>query len=621
MPIVPTYGPRRVTTAPLPGVRKQAHETALSEGAGLAAAQAQRSEAMGNFGAVAANVGAHLWEQETRRADEVAMLEAQNKLAKWENDRIYNPETGALTVKGKDAMPLAGQIGQEFDQVAGEIEQGLTNPRQRQAFARIKSEKAISLDATLKRHTFGEMQRYEGQELQALVENAQTTAVANANDPRRVGEELTRAVSAIKTHAPRLGLGPEQVQEQVTKIQTATHEGVINRLLVEDKSKAAQAYFAEAKDAGQITGDAIVRIEKALDTAGTAKTGLDTAGELWQQLGPKGDTDPINLDAMEDAARTKFADDPKALDATIKYLRERKAGVDASRQDRLEQRAGSLWTSASQGASLSDITRTPEYFALPGKMQAQLTDYVVGRAEREANRKYAEEGRAYTERQRLEATREQRGWTRYWELSQPATLDKLTENGLNMMRGELGDQHVNRLLEHKRRLGASEDKVRAATIDDDLFKTVAQSAGLKAYGASSDDDKAELGQLKNAVETEIDLAQQRTNRVLTRDEKQTIMRSIVDRKVMLSSWFTDPEKVAATITNPDDRARAYVPIAKIPPVTISQFINYARGLAPELQRMPEPELRARFGDRIQRAYALRLLGGTRAEIEAAMKGQ
>ena len=72
---------------------------------------------------------------------------------------------------------------------------------------------------------------------------------------------------------------------------------------------------------------------------------------------------------METAARQQFKDDPKTLDATIRYLRERKSGVDAARKDREEQTAGTVWVAASQGQSLAQITKMPDALRLSGKEQ------------------------------------------------------------------------------------------------------------------------------------------------------------------------------------------------------------------------------------------------------------
>jgi hypothetical protein len=626
MPTVKTYGQRQVMLAPIPGVRKQAHLTAEALGAGTEVAKSRASEEMGAFGATAARIGlqqyAEIREQGQKYQQSVQRLELSNQMSQWKSQQLFTPGTGALYQEGKNSFHLPEEVGGEFDQYTGELEATISDPETRLWFANQKLQEGAQIDLTLRRHVLGESQKYEAEQTQALKQNKANEAIVNALDESAVTRSINDGVLAIQEHAGRMGQSPDAIKDQVRDYQSAVLTGVIDRLITNDQTTTAQKRFTDAKEAGLLDGKALDHLEKALDTATTAKTGLDASTDLWRQYGPKADTDPINLDAMEDAAREQFKDDPKALDATTKYLRERKAAVDASRQDRLEQRAGTLWTSASQGASLADIQRTPEYRALPGKQQAAISDYIVSRAEHDANRKYADEGRAYTERQRAQSTLEQRGWTRYWELSDPRTLSKMSDNGLQMLRGELGDEHVNRLLEQKRKLEGGTEKVHAATIDDDLFKTIAQSAGLKAYGSSTDEQKGMLGQLKNAVETEIDREQQRTGKPLTRDEKERVMQKVIDPKVMLHySLWPDESRIAATVTNADDRARAYVPLANVPPMALSQFLNYARGLSPDLQHMPEPELRSRFSDRIQHAYALRMMGATRAEIEAAMKGQ
>jgi hypothetical protein len=286
---------------------------------------------------------------------------------------------------------------------------------------------------------------------------------------------------------------------------------------------------------------------------------------------------------------------------------------------------GGLWSKVAAGAGLTEIQRDPAYLAAPGKVQVQISDYILGKAEREANRAYAQEGRAYTAAQRLEKEKETKGWSRYWDLSDPTTLDKTSEGALQALRGELGDEHVNRLLAQKRALSKSDEAVRAAQIDDDLFKTTAAAAGLHPYAPKEDEtQKQELGQLRAAVEREIDIEQQHKGKLLTRDEKEKVMKRIVDEKVKFNYWFSTPEKIAASVTNADDRTKAYVPIADIQkdqPKQLSRYLNYARSLGAAQQRMSDDELIRRYSDRFQHAEGLRRLGATDAEIAAAIRGQ
>jgi hypothetical protein len=637
MPTVNAYGSRKVATEAIPGVRRTAAETPESEGAGFQQARAQALGQIGQVGGEIYGAARAVWQQhqqirleELKRADDIAVLNAENQLSTWENTRIYGP-TGALTQQGKNAFGLPEQIATEYQHKAGEIGITLGTERQRDAFQRVALNRGANLDLTIRRHVYGEMQKYQGAEAQAGVENAANAAIANATDPRRVGVELANAEAIINTHAPQLGLGPDAIAEQIGNVRTKVHVGVIESLLAQDQAKGAQVYFEEMK--GQINGEAYARIEKALDVGTTQQAGLEASEALWQAHGPKNDLDPINLDTMETAARQQFKDDPKTLDATIKYLRERKSGVDAARKDRDEANANAVWVPASQGATVAQITKMPEFLRLSGKEQVQITDYIVRKAEHEVDERYqaearaaAREGRAYQAEVRADAAAkreqgelERSNWAWYWAQADPKNLVQVSEADLNRMRGDRGDDHINRLIAAKRTLDNPET-FKNASLDADMFKAIAQGAGLNAYKAKTEEEKATLGELQNAVEQRIINEQIARKRNLTRDEKETLMHTMVDQRVLLNEWGRDPERIPALVKSPEDRAHAYVPYGKIPPAVTKDYLNYVRGF-PGAERMTDAELTQRFSARIGRAYALRLLGGSNEEIIRALRGQ
>lgn len=628
MPTVKLAGGRQVATAALPDARKTAHESDLSTGAGLEDAKgrkwgqvAQLGQAVGQVAHVLGAEAIQMRAKAVDEANDVARLKWTNALHEWEQQTLYDPTAGALMLKGESALGVPEAVDASFTKLASDVAAGLSTDTQRLQFAKDKEQFGSSVAIQVRRHVATEMQTFRGNQLQARVVNGKNAAITNALDPRRVGIELATTIDDMKLHAPALGVPPEQVQQQIEALQNAVHVGVVERLLALDQTKKATAYFQEVKGDLTLTGEAIADLEHKLDTATTAQTGLSTAGKLWATLGPKSDVDPINLDTMETAAREQFADDPKALEATLHYLRERKAGVDAGRKEREDATSSAVWIKVSQGARLADVQRMPEFLALPGRAQAQVSNSIVDRAASRANQAYYEEGRAASREGREQTGKERKGWARYWELNDPTTLTRQSDAALNAMRGDLGDDHVNRLLTQKRALDKGEEAVRAATIDDDLFKTTAMSAGLDAYSPKTDAEKSDLGQLKNTVETAIDAEQRQTGKALTRDRKQTITREIVDTKVRLSEWGRDPTRVAALVSNADDRDRAYVPLADVPAVALAQYLNYARSLNPSTQRLPDAEIRTRFAERIQRAYARRVLGGTLAEIQAIIQGQ
>lgn len=293
MPVVRAYGQRQVETRPLA-------DTTLRVRPDPDAFGAQLGETAAKIGATALNAEYAVARQ---KADQVALLAADNQLAAWESTRLYDPQQGAFAVKGKDALGLPDTLQKEYDDLAGKIEAGLSGDRQKIAFQRARLNRWQNIDLSLKRHVFSESQQYDQQETKAFVELSTSNAVANATDPARVGQELARATAAVRDHAKRNGIGPELMEQQVQAVSTAIHTGVIDRLLSAEQSTAAQTYYEETKH--QISGDAQARIEKALEEGtlrGNAQTQTDAI-----MAGSKSMSD-----ALEQA---RAIDDPKLRDA------------------------------------------------------------------------------------------------------------------------------------------------------------------------------------------------------------------------------------------------------------------------------------------------------------------
>jgi hypothetical protein len=372
MPVV-TYGPSKVGTDALPGVRKQSAETNLSEGVGLEQARANKFESLARVGETISGVARETYrqarlvqKQEKDRADEIALLDAQNQLDAWEHPRLYDPETGALNTRGKNAMGLPEAVGKEYEDVTGKIAEGLGNDRQRFMFARLKQQRGAALDLNLQRHVSQEIQRYEGQELQATVSNATGNAIANASDPRRVGMELGRAIEAINTHAPRLGLGPEQIAEQISAVQTKTHEGVIEQLLAEDQTKTAQVYFEETKS--QITGPAVARIEKALEAGKTKAEAQKQADAIIAAGGT----------LTEQRTKARAIEDPTVRDAVMQRIEHEDAVNDRIQREAEQARLNNAYSIVDKTKSVDNISPADQV-ALATHMPA-LRAYALQRA-------------------------------------------------------------------------------------------------------------------------------------------------------------------------------------------------------------------------------------------------
>lgn len=357
MPTVPRVT-RQVATTALPGVRKTAAETALSSGAGESLARARKYGALADLGGTLGNVAHGLGDiaiQEREKADQMAVLEKSNDLAMGVTKMLYDPETGAMGRKGKDAQGLPEQIGGDYNKLADELEAGLTTPAQKKKFRATVLEREVSLDLTVRRHVEEQSQAYDALETQKAQENHVNLAIHSAGDPKIVGMEMSQAIAAAKGFASRNGIGPEALEDRINDITTKTHTGVIEQLLAQDQTRKAQVYFEETRS--QINGDQIAKIEKALQEGKTKKEAQTETDKILAAGG--------SLSEQREKARA--IEDPDIRDSVMQRLEHEDAVNDKTKRDNLE-------TSLNRAYQIVDQTKNAEN--IPPAMRAELAEHM-----------------------------------------------------------------------------------------------------------------------------------------------------------------------------------------------------------------------------------------------------
>lgn len=615
MPVVRRYQ-RQTSIASLPGVRKQAAETALSAGAGVAQAKGEASLAMAGFAdrVTRFSVGtfARIQEDARQKANETSMLASSNAFHAVKMREVYDPKTGALNVEGKDTPAAVDRARTNLTKAWSEIEKGWHNDAQRAAGARMKAQDMQELDLQLARHESTEQDKLYNLEAEAKLDNLGQEVVANSNFPDTARRKRTEALSVLDAYATRRGWDTAQTEKAKFAWVSQQHVDTINKLLAAGEDINAQTYFdRETGKGAEIDKGAIDQITSNLETSSTTAAGLAAADAIWLQHGPAptNDTAPINLDTMETAARQQFAHDPKKLAATIGYLRERKAGVDAGRQDRLDGVVGTLYLAASNHVPLARLQRMPEYLAAPPKVKAQVNEHVVALAQQAANQAYYDSARRDAEEGRADRALNKTQDAAYWSYTDPSKLAAMSENQILALMPTLGREHVDNLMRQYRTIAKSEDTLRSAVIDDELFKSLAERANLHPFATGSDSterSRAALGSLKNQVESAIDQEQRTGGKVITRERKAAIMQGLIDQYVMIDDWGSDTRVIAAMV-NAGDQGAAYVPLTAIPPQNLREATNYLRSTHPDLQRLTDAQIQAQHARVIERAYAAKVL--------------
>lgn len=493
---------REVSTAPIPGVRKTTGGSAIAEGAGVEQAKANVGEEISQLGGRVAAFGVRNYqaivEQQRDRADSIALLEAERKIGEWENKRLYDPQTGALNVRGKDAMGLPETVGAEYTKLTSEIEKGLSTDRQREGFQRMKQSRGMGLDLTLQRHVFGEINRYEGEELKASVENFQQSAVANAQDPARVAQDLDKAVSALKTHLPRLGFGPQAIEKQVAAVTTATHVGVIDRLLANDDDGKASAYYDEVKD--QISGDARAKVEKNLEEGSLRGESQRKSDEIILAGGT----------LTEQRNKAKEIADPKLRDAVEARIEHNNAIKEREDREREEQ--------VLKGA-YDTIDRTGQWTKIPASVWTGLSG-----SSRSALKNYAE--------QKAQGIPVKTNLSSYYTLTTMAGSEpeKFLKSNLLEYRDKLSESDFKQMSDLQMRMRAGDAKASEKTING--FRTNNEIWNGVLVSTKLDKDSQEANELHKELDRRIDQFQQDTGKEATNEQKQLIADNLVGNVVL-----------------------------------------------------------------------------------------
>jgi pentatricopeptide repeat protein len=625
MPRVQAYGGPRVETKPLPTVRHSIAESAAAvTAAGL-------REIGSDISTMAYRQGMVMATAERQRADETAVLGANNQLASWLNKRMYDPQTGALTVKGKDAAGILDTVSKEFQDQVDSINGSLASETQRAEFNKFAMTRSLTAEHEMRTYIYGEMQAFDKNETQSSIANQNDFAAQNATSTEFVQQALDANVKTAMGFARRQGLGDAEREQLLLNTRTATYNAVLDSLLSQGEDLKAEELFNQAKEAGQLNAVALAKFGDKIDSATTQGAGLREATYIWNNLGPKpgDDESAIDLDAMETAAREQFKNEPKKYDAAVRYLRERKQAVDVSRKEREDNIVGGLWKMVANGATVHQITQTPEYQSATGRVQLQVTDSILnraaaveGRAAAVESRAAARESRAWTQEQRADARANKAGRTAYYHYrDDPATLIGMSDSAIWALAGEIGPDNAAQLVTDKRTYINDAGAAHTATMDTDQFNTIANAAGFKVYtepSKRSSDQSDEITRLRDRVEAGIAASEPGKVR-LSREEKGQLMQKIVDQTVYLDQWFGDSQKVGAVV-NKDDQAIAYVPIKSIPPSSLTKMMNYLRSNNAAYQRLSDAQIQARAKTAIERAYAATVMGMGRVE-EAKRLGE
>jgi hypothetical protein len=581
VPVKKYAGTEQITA--LPGVRRDPSAPAGAFGVDIRPAAA-------NIADVA------MFEQ--RKANEIAVMDADRRLAEFENSALYDSKNGALNLRGKDAFDAPERVIGEYDKLYGEAYNALGNDAQKQAFQRYGLSRRRDVDRTLQQHVSKERRRYDDETTESLVANELQAAVFNHTDPERIAHSVERITYHYSAYAKRNGLPGDWSKRKIEETVSKAHAGVVQRYLATGDDILASKYYKVNK--GSVSGTDAVILERAIEEGSIRGESQRRADEIILKHGQDAD----RAAAMEEV---KKIDDPKVRDAATSRIESYFTNKHTAETERRDKQFI---------AATNVVDRTMDETKINSSVWSNLT---LG--QRAALKEYAK-----NKREGVEPTLDHPTWVKF-TFQTEQQLARLTDaQFMELYYPKLDKPHRDRGLEMMRQAresaakGVTDPKFATTVTFKDITRSMLESVGVIVPGESESKWDKETARRYSVFESEAwravqqyEMTQLGGKRPASREEMQLVMDRLLLNKVFLDEWGRDPE-VPAVLVDKDKRGNAYVPFDRIPKSIRIESVNLAKSVGNIPQNMPQAQAERLLLNRIQRAYGARLTGAGRQEI-------
>lgn len=445
-------------------------------------------------------------------------------------DQVFRAETALKTdylaferdELGRQGAGVKGAAERTKDwwQKAGQQYAAELTPRQRSIFEHRAAQVRLSGTETLMRHEQTQLNKSLVASAGAAAQTSIDMAIADPSPERIADAQKTIAASTVSA-GQVLGMTPEEQKLTALKYTTQLHVKIIDQLALKSPEDARR-YYKENK--GQIEPDNYARVEKHLDTAGMAQTSQVEGSKLAGKYGPGETTAALKeIDGM-----TQYSADQKA---GIRADLEHRHSIAVADQNQLHASSTRAVMSAyANGATLAQLQKLPAWRTLQDG-GAAIKDHVL-------DRQHALAVRGDADRARAMRKLGEKNFAAYAAYSDPSTVQAMSRDQIAALLPSIGPELTQNLLNKKDSFAKSAAVYHEATIDKQMFDSLAARAGLSPHeSGKSDREKSELSQLQALVEARIDKEQIAKGRVLTRDEKAALFQEEIDNKVLVESWW------------------------------------------------------------------------------------
>lgn len=239
MPQVPEYN-RQVRLNGTPQPYQNYRLTEDMFGGGQAKALSNMGGGLNNL----ANAALKISEQ----IDDAKMLEMSNQIDQWEQDNLYNKDTGYYYKNGKDAVGKSGEIMKNFDDFVQEYKSKnkISSFNQSRMNSMIQNKKS-RIYAGVNAHDVKQTGIWAETESQVGLDNAIKGMVNARNNPTIMQTQLNNAMKIIEWQGEMQNLDPDTIEAMKKQAKSSAYCSVLDSYISEGSLKAGE-FFEQHKD-------------------------------------------------------------------------------------------------------------------------------------------------------------------------------------------------------------------------------------------------------------------------------------------------------------------------------------------------------------------------------------
>ena len=222
-------------------------------------------------------------DQMKKRADETALLEVQKRMDDWEASNLFDPKSGALAQKGKNAFGLPVTLTKKYGEDMNEIYQGLANDDQRNAFDKMALSRRDNIMRTLYSHERQEMDGFRKVTAEAASDSAVQRAALNYNNPAVREASIKTAKDSVASYLTERGITGEALDNELRKVEGKAHVTILTRM-ADDNPKAAIDYYHANMDK---FGDQILTAQRLIAPTERKYKASNMAKDVLTNAAPK----------------------------------------------------------------------------------------------------------------------------------------------------------------------------------------------------------------------------------------------------------------------------------------------------------------------------------------------